>query len=390
MDLLEDVKPHQIYAAGDLSDPHGTHRVCLTAIFEAISRLNDRAWLKQCEVWLYRGAWQEWGIDEIEMAVPLSPDEVHAQAHRDLQARIARRTKRCSPAPTSANSGSAPKTATARPPSRTTSSDWRNTRRSRRSCAGSRKLSEPTRIIRVGVIGLGFMGATHLRAYASAASAGFACEVVAVADADESRRRGMLGDVGGNLDTRAQPSAFDVKRVRGYASGDEMIADPRIDLVSICTPTDSHAALAQAALRAGKHVLVEKPVALHAEQIAQLDDVAKSSGRICMPAMCMRFWPGWDWLKARIDDRAYGACTSATFTRLGSSPIWSSDFYRDGRRSGGAIADLHVHDADFVRHCFGPPDAVSRRRAGWRQRRGRSRDDDVSLHARQRSGPRRR
>ena len=76
MDLLEKVKPHQVYAAGDLSDPHGTHRVCLTAIFEAMRRLKNRDWVKTCEVWLYRGAWQEWGIEDIEMAVPLSPDEV--------------------------------------------------------------------------------------------------------------------------------------------------------------------------------------------------------------------------------------------------------------------------------------------------------------------------
>jgi len=76
MDLLEKVKPHQIYAAGDLSDPHGTHRVCLAAILEAVKRLKDRDWMKTCEIWLYRGAWQEWGVDQIEMAVPLSPDEV--------------------------------------------------------------------------------------------------------------------------------------------------------------------------------------------------------------------------------------------------------------------------------------------------------------------------
>jgi glucosamine-6-phosphate deaminase len=76
MALLEDTKPHQIYAAGDLSDPHGTHRVCLAAIFRALERLKDQDWQKNCEVWLYRGAWQEWGVDEIEMAVPLSPDEV--------------------------------------------------------------------------------------------------------------------------------------------------------------------------------------------------------------------------------------------------------------------------------------------------------------------------
>jgi glucosamine-6-phosphate deaminase len=78
MDLLDEVKPHQIYAAGDLSDPHGTHRLCLHVVFESLKRLRaqGRDWLKDCVVWLYRGAWQEWGVDEIEMAVPLSPDEV--------------------------------------------------------------------------------------------------------------------------------------------------------------------------------------------------------------------------------------------------------------------------------------------------------------------------
>lgn len=74
--ILERVKPHQIYAAGDLSDPHGTHRVCLSAIDQAIATLRDRVWMQTCDVWHYRGAWQEWEPHEIDMAVPLSPDEV--------------------------------------------------------------------------------------------------------------------------------------------------------------------------------------------------------------------------------------------------------------------------------------------------------------------------
>lgn len=74
--LLEKIKPHQIYAAGDLSDPHGTHRVCLNAIFQSMNRLKKKSWTKDCYLWLYRGAWQEWDIDQIEMAVPLSPDEL--------------------------------------------------------------------------------------------------------------------------------------------------------------------------------------------------------------------------------------------------------------------------------------------------------------------------
>jgi glucosamine-6-phosphate deaminase len=73
--LITDIKPHQIYAAGDLSDPHGTHRVCLDAIFTALRELRNEPWMKDCYVWLYRGAWQEWDIEDIEMAVPLSPAE---------------------------------------------------------------------------------------------------------------------------------------------------------------------------------------------------------------------------------------------------------------------------------------------------------------------------
>ncbi|MBK8271418.1 MAG: PIG-L family deacetylase [Planctomycetes bacterium] len=76
MALIDRVRPHQIYAAGDLSDPHGTHRVCLAAITTAIDRLAEQNWMKACRVWLYRGAWQEWEPHQIEMAVPLSPGEV--------------------------------------------------------------------------------------------------------------------------------------------------------------------------------------------------------------------------------------------------------------------------------------------------------------------------
>ena len=76
VDLLNEIQPHQIYAAGDLSDPHGTHRVCLKAIIEALKVCKDEEWAKDCYVWLYRGAWQEWDVNEIEMAVPLSPTEL--------------------------------------------------------------------------------------------------------------------------------------------------------------------------------------------------------------------------------------------------------------------------------------------------------------------------
>jgi glucosamine-6-phosphate deaminase len=78
MTLLQKIKPHQVYCAGDLADPHGTHKVCLDVVFESMKRLKKagEAWVKDCWVWLYKGAWQEWDVSEIEMAIPMSPDQV--------------------------------------------------------------------------------------------------------------------------------------------------------------------------------------------------------------------------------------------------------------------------------------------------------------------------
>ncbi|MCU0404272.1 MAG: glucosamine-6-phosphate deaminase, partial [Chitinophagaceae bacterium] len=78
MELLRKIKPHQVFCAGDLADPHGTHKVCLDIVFESLKRIKDEGdeWINDCWVWLYKGAWQEWDISEIEMAVPMSPDQV--------------------------------------------------------------------------------------------------------------------------------------------------------------------------------------------------------------------------------------------------------------------------------------------------------------------------
>ncbi len=79
--LIERIKPHQIYAAGDLADPHGTHKVCLDALFKALEVLKKEKYMNECWVWLYRGAWHEWELYEIEMAVPLSPDQILRKRH---------------------------------------------------------------------------------------------------------------------------------------------------------------------------------------------------------------------------------------------------------------------------------------------------------------------
>jgi len=216
------------------------------------------------------------------------------------------------------------------------------------------------RPIGVGVVGLGFMGRTHLRAYAAAAAAGHACALVAVADRDAARLEGR-DVVRGNLETGGTGAPlFDPSLVRVTCEAAELLADPRVELVSVCTPTDSHVPLALAALEAGKHVIVEKPVALRAAEVESLAAAAAARPhRLALPAFCMRFWPGWDWLIETVRARTFGAVRSARFERLAGPPSWGLDFYTDPARSGGALFDMHVHDADLVCACFGPPRAVA-------------------------------
>lgn len=85
VNLLRKVKPHQIFAAGDWSDPHGTHRVCWEGIYQALQIVKDEEWMDDCYVWLYRGAWQEWDLDEIQMAVPISPEELQHKRNAILR-----------------------------------------------------------------------------------------------------------------------------------------------------------------------------------------------------------------------------------------------------------------------------------------------------------------
>ncbi len=84
-DFIETIKPHQMYVAGDLADPHGTHKVCLDAILAAVDLMKDDEWFKDCRIWMYRGAWMEWEIDHIEMAVPLSPEELRQKRNAILR-----------------------------------------------------------------------------------------------------------------------------------------------------------------------------------------------------------------------------------------------------------------------------------------------------------------
>lgn len=213
----------------------------------------------------------------------------------------------------------------------------------------------------VGVVGLGFMGRTHAAAYQRAGA-----RLVALCDAafagpaaGGGEGAGARGEAAGNLATAALGSgSLGGAGVLRTADLDAFLVCPGLEAVSVCTPTDTHEAITARVLAAGKHALVEKPVALSARAVRGLAQHAASAGRLCMPAMCMRFWPAWAWLRGAVASGRFGRVRAARFDRLGAPPAWSHAFYGDVRRSGGALFDLHVHDTDFVVHCFGVPAAV--------------------------------
>jgi predicted dehydrogenase len=206
-------------------------------------------------------------------------------------------------------------------------------------------------VINVGVIGLGMMGLTHLDVYSKRSDV----KVVAISDQNRARLEGKERATG-NVEGQAK-GGFDYSRVRKYPEGMDLITDDEVDLVDICLPTPKHVDFAVAVLAAGKHMMVEKPVARSSDQLDKLIKAAEHSQKLSMVGMCMRFWPGWTWLKEAIERKTYGSVRSANFRRLASLP--PGPMYADGKQSGGAILDLHIHDVDFVQYCFGMSKAVT-------------------------------
>ena len=206
-------------------------------------------------------------------------------------------------------------------------------------------------MVRIGLIGLGFMGQTHLSCYEKLTGV----RVIAIADENPKRCAGDLSGGWGNLGD-GSPPLLDVSGMFTTTDWRELLARPEVDAVDICVPTPFHRQIIEAAVSAGKHVLCEKPLAHTAEDAQAIASLASRSKTIIMPAMCMRFWPQWAWLKQVIDDGRYGKVRSAAFLRQGSVP---PGWYRDGKMSGGAILDLHIHDTDFICHLFGKPNSVT-------------------------------
>ncbi len=196
------------------------------------------------------------------------------------------------------------------------------------------------------------MGSTHLKALKNIPGV----EVAAVASQDEQRLSGDLSDIQGNIGGPGEK--MDFSGVKKYRDAAEAARDPDVDAVDICLPTDQHAPIAIAALRAGKHVLVEKPMALDGAAADEMVAEAERNGRVLMVAQVLRFFPAYRAAAEMVHAGKLGPIRSALFRRRCAAPGWSK-WMQDSARSGGGVFDLLIHDVDFALHLLGAPAAVS-------------------------------
>ena len=191
--------------------------------------------------------------------------------------------------------------------------------------------------MKVGVLGSGFMGSTHTRAYAKINGV----EVVAVSSRRLEKAQRLAEEVG------AQATTDDMT----------VVSDPAIDAVSITLPTYLHAQYTIAALKAGKHVLLEKPFALTAAGCDGMMAAQKESGKILLVAHVLRFWGEYVSLVEFVQSGKFGRPLSAVATRRSQLPSWA-DWFLNPAWSGGAVLDLCVHDLDVMNWVFGAPKTV--------------------------------
>ena len=206
-------------------------------------------------------------------------------------------------------------------------------------------------MVKVGVVGIGFMGMIHYLAYGQVRGA----KVTAIATRDRRKLAGDWREIKGNFGPAG--TKMDLRGVRGYADWRELLADPSIDLVDICLPPSLHAEVAIAALKAGKHVVCEKPIALTTADATRMVRAAEAVKRQLLIAHVLPFMPEYAFARAAVVGGKYGRLLGGHFKRVISEPLWIPDFY-DPQRIGGPVVDLHIHDTHFIRLLCGMPSAV--------------------------------
>ncbi|MHB1422931.1 MAG: Gfo/Idh/MocA family protein [Gemmataceae bacterium] len=206
-------------------------------------------------------------------------------------------------------------------------------------------------MVRIGIVGVGFMGMIHYLASEKLRGA----RVTALCTRDPKKRAGDWRGIRGNFGPAG--TKMDLGDIKRYTHFDEMCADPDLDLIDICTPTHVHADMARFALRAGKHVLVEKAIALTAQDADAMLQTEAKAGKLLMVAHVLPFVPEFAFAAEAVRSGSYGRLLAGHFKRIIAQPDWSADI-ADAGKTGGPAVDLHIHDTHFIRLIAGLPRKV--------------------------------
>jgi predicted dehydrogenase len=206
-------------------------------------------------------------------------------------------------------------------------------------------------MVRIGIAGVGFMGRIHYLASKQLRDA----RVTAICSRDPAKLAGDWRATRGNFGP--EPGHVDLAGVKTYSGYSAMLADPDIDLVDICSVTDQHALMATQALQAGKHVLVEKAIALNVADADRMLAAARQAGRLLMVAHVLPFFGEFAFAAEAVRSGRFGKLLAAHFKRVISKPGWSAAI-GDAAATGGPAVDLHIHDTHFIGLLCGIPKEV--------------------------------
>ncbi|HSG71182.1 MAG TPA: Gfo/Idh/MocA family oxidoreductase [Planctomycetaceae bacterium] len=206
-------------------------------------------------------------------------------------------------------------------------------------------------MINIGIIGLGFMGYTHFTG-AQKLTGG---RVSAIATRNEKKRQGDWTSIQGNFGPRG--GQVDLSGVATYADYHDLLADPNVDLVDICLPTDQHEQVVLDSIAAGKATIVEKPIAIDLAAAERMVAAAEQAKVPLMVAHVLPFMPEFRFAAETIASGKYGKLRAAHFRRVIAPPEWSSDM-SDFKKLGGWGIDLHIHDNHFIGLACGVPSGV--------------------------------
>ncbi len=208
--------------------------------------------------------------------------------------------------------------------------------------------------IKIAIIGYGGIARAHNSAYATLQKEGYPLELVAVCERDPAR---VTANLDFNLGSDNTPLP---EGIRLYTEVDDLIANEIFDVADICLPTFLHKDMSVKLLRAGKHVLCEKPMALSSEDAREMLDTAREMGKRLMVAHCVRFDPAYKYLKDCVESMCFGALDNLYMDRHSVYPNWGAgNTFKDNSKTGGCTLDTHIHDIDVAAYILGKPDSAS-------------------------------